>query len=97
MATNPSQFYHVVRKPVFTEKTTKAQARSNKYTFRVHPDATKPEICKAIETLFSVEVLAVNVLKVHAKNRRVLGRPSRTTPWKKAIVTLKEGNTISLA
>jgi large subunit ribosomal protein L23 len=97
MATNPNLYYHVVRKPLMTEKTTKAQARGNKYAFRVDRNATKPEIRKAIEVLFDVKVLAVNVLTMPTKARRVLGRPGKTKEWKKAVVTLQEGNTIDLA
>lgn len=96
MATDPSQYYQVIRKPVMTEKTTLSQERGNKYSFRVAPNATKPEIRKAIETLFSVKVEAVNVLTMPAKMRRVLGRPGKSPEWKKAVVTLQEGNTIEL-
>ena len=97
MATNPNQYYHVVRKPLMTEKTTVAQGRGNKYSFRVDPHATKPEIKKAIETLFKVKVEGVNVLVMPAKMRRVLGRPGHSPEWKKAVVTLKAGDTIELA
>ncbi|MEZ5963334.1 MAG: 50S ribosomal protein L23 [Planctomycetota bacterium] len=97
MAANPNQYYHVIRKPLMTEKTTLAQGRANKYAFRVDPRATKPEIKKAIETLFSVTVEGVNVLTMPSKMRRVLGRPGRSPEWKKAVVTLKQGDTIELA
>jgi large subunit ribosomal protein L23 len=96
MATNPSQYYHVIRKPVMTEKTTVLQDLRNQYTFRVDRGATKPEIKKAVETLFNVKVKAVNVITVPAKTRRVLGRPGRTPAWKKAVVTLHAGNSIDL-
>ncbi len=79
-----------------TEKTTIIQDLNNQYTFKVHRDATKPEIRKAVETLFKVKVTAVNVITVPSKTRRVLGRPGRTPEWKKAIVTLQSGNTIDL-
>src|SRR5690606_9044317 len=96
MATNPTQFYHVIRKPMMTEKTTVLQGMHNQYTFRVHPHATKPEIKKAVETLFQVKVTAVNVVTMPSKARRVLGRPGRTAAWKKAYVTPAEGNSIDL-
>ncbi len=96
MATNPAQFYHVVSKPLMTEKTTIIQDLNNQYSFKVHRDATKPEIRKAVETLFKVKVKAVNVITVPSKSRRVLGRPGRSPAWKKAIVTLQAGNTIDL-
>lgn len=97
MAANPNQYYHVVRRPLMTEKTTRAQERSNKYSFRVDRQATKPEIRKAIETLFNVKVKDVNVMTMPSKAKRVLGRPGRSPEWKKAVVTLHEGNTIELA
>jgi len=96
VATNPNQFYHVVRKPLMTEKTTVLQDLNNQYTFRVHREATKPEIKKAVETLFKVKVEAVNVITMPAKTKRVLGRPGRSPSWKKAVVTLQAGNTIDL-
>ena len=64
MATNPAQYYHVVSKPLMTEKTTIIQDLNNQYTFKVHRDATKPEIRKAVETLFNEKVTAVNVITV---------------------------------
>jgi len=97
VATNPNQYYDVIRKPVMTEKTTLEQGRSNKYAFRVAPHATKPEIRKAVETLFKVKVLRVNVLTMPTKKRRVLGRPGVSPEWKKAVVTIKQGDTIELA
>jgi large subunit ribosomal protein L23 len=96
VATNPAQYYPIVKKPLMTEKTTVLQDLNNQYTFKVHRDATKPEIRKAVETLFKVKVKAVNVITVPAKTRRVLGRPGRSPAWKKAVVTLHSGNTIDL-
>jgi large subunit ribosomal protein L23 len=87
----------IIIQPLLTEKSV-AGAGSNKYTFRVLPDANKVEIRQAIEVLFpGVRVGKVNTLHVRGKERRTSGvgrrrrRPGRTADWKKAIVTLREG------
>ncbi len=92
-----SLVYGVVKKPLMTEKSTYLHARHNQYSFRVDVDATKPDIRRAIETLFKVKVTGVNIVKHPGKERRILGRPGRSRPWKKAIVTLAQGNSIDLA
>ena len=94
---NPLQYYHIIKKPILTEKSTNLQELRNQYSFKVDPKANKSEVRKAIETLFDVKVKKVNILNMPAKYRRVLGRPGRTAPWKKAIVTLHDGQTIDLA
>ena len=93
---NPNLYYGILRKPLITEKTTGMQEFQNKYAFRVADGATKNEIRKAVETLFEVAVTKVNVQTVPGKYRRILGRPGRTSNWRKAIVTLKEGDSIDL-
>ncbi len=94
---NPNLYYGVVRRPVVTEKSTTMQGMRNQYTFEVHPDTNKTEVRKAVETLFEVKVTKINMVSVPGKLRRFLGRPGRTRPWKKAVVTLKEGDTIEFA
>lgn len=86
----------VIQRPLLTEKSVKL-ARQNKYTFRVHPSATKIDIRTAVEKGFGVKVLDVNTLRVRGKQRR-MGRfkPGRTAAWKKAIVTLRAGDKIAL-
>ena len=91
---NPNLYYEILRKPLLTEKSTMLQEANNQYTFEVLPTASKNEIKKAIETLFEVEVLNVNVVSVPGKFRRMFGRPGKTKPWKKALVQLKEGQAI---
>lgn len=91
---NPSLYYDILRKPVVTEKSTVLQDLRNQYTFEVASTATKNEIRKAVETLFEVEVVKVNVIRMPGKFRRMFGRPGRTKPWKKALVQLREGQTI---
>lgn len=94
---NPNLYYDVVRRPLVTEKTTSLQNRCNQYCFEVAPKANKVEVRKAVETLFSVKVEAVNIVRMPSKKRRMFGRPGATRPWKKAIVTLAEGATIDIA
>ena len=93
---NPAHYYHIVKKPLVTEKTTVLQDIRGQYAFRVHPDTNKREIKKAIETLFEVHVERVNIVSMPGKIRRILGRPGRTPEWKKAYVKLRQGETIEI-
>ncbi len=87
--------YQIIQRPVVTEKSVHFNNKHNKVTFAVHPDANKTQIREAVETLFKVKVAAVNTLNVRPKDRRVRGRiPGTTAAWKKAIVTLAEGQKI---
>ncbi len=94
---NPLQYYDVVRRPLITEKSSKLQGLRNQFRFEVAPSANKSEVKKAVETLFSVKVVKVNMLNMPSKARRMFGRPGETRPWKKAVVTLKKGDTIDIA
>jgi large subunit ribosomal protein L23 len=81
--------------PVVSEKSYQLIER-NKYSFKVHPDAHKTQIRQAVEELFEVKVLSVNVLKVQAKpKRRGVHRGTRPG-WKKAVVQVREGDTIEI-
>jgi large subunit ribosomal protein L23 len=91
-----SRFYHLIRKPVVTEKSTVLQDIRNQYSFKVHPDANKIEVRKAVEALFNVHVEKVNIMVAPGKMRRILGRPGRTQPWKKALVKLRHGERIEI-
>jgi large subunit ribosomal protein L23 len=93
---NPNLYYDILEKPLVTEKSTVLQGIRNQYTFRVAAGANKNEIRKAVETLFEVEVSGVNVINMPGKDRRILGRPGHTGPWKKAVVTLREGHSIDI-
>ncbi|MCB9871681.1 MAG: 50S ribosomal protein L23 [Planctomycetes bacterium] len=93
---DPTRYYHVIRRPVLTEKSNKLQEIRNQYFFEVHPKTNKCEVKKAVETLFDVKVARVNILNVPSKIRRFMGRPGRTAEWKKAVVTLRPGQTIDL-
>lgn len=92
---NREQMYDVILGPVITEKSTQA-SEHNQVTFRVRPDATKPEIKQAVEGLFGVKVKAVNTLNQAGKVKRFRGRPGRRSDVKKAMVTLEEGHMIDV-
>lgn len=86
----------VVRKPLVTERFADLRERDNKFIFEVHPDANKHEIRQAIEHFFGVKVTNVRTMNVVGKVKR-LGRYSgKRADWKKAIVTLAEGDSIDL-
>lgn len=93
---NAAQFYDVIRRAVVTEKSTGQQETNNSFTFEVADTANKVEVKKAVETLFSVNVVSVNMVTMPAKRRRVFGRPGHVPAWKKAVVKLKDGETIDL-
>jgi large subunit ribosomal protein L23 len=83
----------VIIRPLLTEKSTRAQ-QQNKYMFEVAPDANKIEIRRAVEELGKCEVSQVNTLNVRGKERRTRRGTGRTADWKKAIVTIKEGQAL---
>ncbi|MFH1485321.1 MAG: 50S ribosomal protein L23 [Chloroflexota bacterium] len=85
----------VLRRPIVTEKTTALQTQ-NKYAFEVKRAANKRQIKEAVERAFNVTVEAVNVMTVHGRMRRIGRHQGMTPTWKKAIVTLKEGQKIEL-
>jgi large subunit ribosomal protein L23 len=85
--------YDIILGPVITEKAT-LLSEHNQVAFRVAMTATKPQIRKAIEELFKVKVTGVNTLRVKGKTKRFRGRMGRRSDYKKAIVTLAEGQSI---
>ncbi len=88
--------YEVINSPIVTEKSTELSEKENKYSFQVKSSANKVEIGKAIEEIYKVKVLKVNTMKVHGKKRRIRWREGKTPDWKKAIVTLREGDKIEV-
>jgi large subunit ribosomal protein L23 len=85
----------VIKRPLLlTEKGTRLRESENQYFFEVALKANKVEIRKAIETLFSVKVDAVNTLIVRGKTKRMGRGTGQRKNWKKAMVTLKDGETI---
>ena len=86
--------YDKIKGLVYTEKTNKQLADNNKYCFEVDPKCTKKEVSSLIKKIFNVEVIKVNILNIRAENRKFRGISGKTKARKKAIITLKEGNTI---
>lgn len=87
--------YQVILRPLITEKAT-ILAGDQKYAFEVDRRANKNQVRTAVQIAFDVHVLKVNTMNVRGKTRRVGRRQSHTRSWKKAIVTLAEGETIQL-
>ena len=84
----------VLIRPLITEKTLRLAERENAYTFQIRPSANKVQVRDAIERIFKVGVTAVRTQNYMGKFRRV-GRYTGATPnWKKAVVKVKEGDTI---
>lgn len=88
--------YRIILSPVITEKATRG-SEHGQVTFRVTMDATKPQIKAAIEGLFGVKVNAVNTAIIGGKLKRSRGRLGRRSDYKKAIVSLAEGQSIDVA
>ena len=88
-------YTNVIIAPVITEKSA-IQRENNVYTFKVARDANKIQIKKAIEEAFGVKVEKVNTLNTKSKSRRVGRYPGKTQAYKKAFVTLKDGDSIEL-
>jgi large subunit ribosomal protein L23 len=87
--------HQIVLAPVVSEKSYHGSVYG-KYTFRVHPDAHKTQIRQAVEELFEVHVVSVNVSKVQAKPKRRGAIKGVRQGWKKAVVQLKAGETIEV-
>ena len=88
--------FDVIRRPLDTEKLDKMRDKQNKFAFEVGMAACKTEIKQAVEAFFKVKVVAIKTAIVRGKMRRI-GKSSGMRPnWKKAIVTLKEGDAIQL-
>ena len=95
MSTSDPRHYDVILAPVITEKATIA-SEQNKVTFKVRPDATKPQIKEAVEKLFDVKVKKVNTLVREGKQKMFKGRRGQRSDSKRAIVTLEEGHKIDV-
>jgi len=90
-----SKFHNLIRYPSITEKNTKLRETQNKYVFEVVKDASKPQIKEAVEALFSVTVESVNTVLVKGKKKRMGRNVGYRSDWKKAIVKVKDGQTIA--
>lgn len=81
--------------PLMSEKTSRLADRNRQYAFKVVNDATKPEIRQAVESLFDVKVTGVQISNVRGKMKRFGATYGKRSNWKKAFVTLAEGNDIN--
>jgi large subunit ribosomal protein L23 len=85
--------YDILRRPLVTEKSTRL-AEQSKYVFEVSKTACKAEVKKAVEKAFKVAVISVNIIKVPGETKKMGKRQVTASAWKKAVVTLKEGDKI---
>lgn len=92
---NMERMHDVIQAPVITEKSTRG-SEHNQVTFKVAPDASKPEIKAAVEGLFGVKVKGVNTIAQQGKVKRFRGRLGKRADYKKAVVTLEEGHSIDV-
>lgn len=92
---NPERKYDVILAPWVTEKATEG-SEHNQFTFRVARDSTKVEIKKGVEELFGVTVTKVNTINMRGKLKRFRGRLGRRAAYKKAIVTITEGQSLDI-
>ena len=88
----------IIIKPIVTEKMTSISEKYNRFGFRVSPDANKSQIKKAVEEMYNVTVVSVNTMNYKGKNKSRYTKSGliqgKTASYKKALVTLKEGDTI---
>ena len=84
----------VIRRPLITEKATQLQEAVGKYSFEVDKRANKIDVKRAVESMFDVHVVKVNTTSVHGKVKRMGRFVGRRSNWKKAIVTLADGQSI---
>jgi len=88
--------YDIIIKPIITEKSSLLKEIGNQYVFEVHRDTNKIEIKKAVEKLFKVKVVSVQVAKMEGKVRRVGKFSGKRPDWKKAIVKLSPKDKITI-
>ena len=91
-----SDYRDIIIAPIITEKSTNIASDDRKYVFKVDAKANKSQIKDAIEKIFKVKVESVNTVNVHPKKKRVGRYSGMTNKYKKAIVTLVNGNKIDL-
>jgi large subunit ribosomal protein L23 len=89
-------YYQIIKRPLSSEKSVGDRETSNSYHFEVDSKVNKIQVKDAIEKLFEVKVLAVRTLNKVGKTRKYRNKIFKTSGWKKAIVTLKEGERIDL-
>ena len=94
---NTKRLYSIILGPHTTEKSVRAADRSSQIVFKVAKDATKTELAKALQTLFSVKVLSVRIVNVKGKVKQFKQMQGQRSDWKKAYVRLAEGQDVNLA
>ncbi len=94
---NQTRLMQIVKSPLVSEKSAGAADAANQFTFRVVTDATKPEIKRAVELMFDVEVVQVRVMNVKGKAKRFGRTLGKRNDWRKAMVRLKPGQDIDFA
>ena len=87
--------HEIIIRPIVSERSY-SEMEENKYTFEVHKDANKYQIKDAVEEIFNVKVVRVNTMSVKPKIKRVRYIAGKTRSWKKAVVTVAEGQTIEI-
>ena len=88
------EIHHIIRRPLVTEKSTRQKEEGRQYAFEVDGGANKIEIQRAVEQLFKVKVTQVRTAHVLGKMKRLGRKVGKRPDWKKAIVTLREGDRI---
>jgi large subunit ribosomal protein L23 len=87
----------VIESPIISEKSTITAEKNKQFVFKVQKQATKKQVKNAVEIMFNVEVVSVNVLNVKGKQKRFSGSLGQRSDWKKAYVKLKPGNDIDFS
>lgn len=90
------ELHSIIKRPLITEKSTFSRDEGNKYIFEVDRRANKIEIGNAVEKIFKVKVIDVRTMNMAGKKKRMGRIVGQKSDWKKAIVTLAEGNTIEM-
>lgn len=88
------ELFDVIKKPLITEKGARMKEGDNKIVLQVAPEANKVDIKRAVETVFKVKVADVHTINFKGKKKRIGMRFGVRSDWKKAVVTLKEGETV---
>ena len=92
-----TKYLEIIKAPVITEKSTRLSQEENKYVFKVDSKATKDQIKEAIETIFKVKVVGISTINAKTKKKRVGRYTGMTNRYKKAVVTLADGQSIELS
>ena len=94
--TRPLEAQNIIRKPIITEKSMRQSDTQDIYAFEVDERANKIQVRKAVEELFEVRVVRVNLISMKGKTRRHRYRAGKTRTWKKALVKVAEGDRIEV-